>query len=127
RLSQLGARNPNLILLAYDSHGRLSRLPDSFDDVRIDLSYKLCRVEQIERLFPDQSRETLVSYAYDAHGDLAAVRDAAGHLQRPLAYDSGPRMVEHQRPTGLRCDYQLAWVDGPDWRVDPHGTNEAGD
>ncbi|WP_321862169.1 RHS repeat-associated core domain-containing protein [Pseudomonas paraveronii] len=127
RLSQLGDRNDNRILLDYDAQGRLSRLHDSFDDVRIELSYKLGRVEQIERLFPDQSRETLVSYAYDAHGDLAEVRDAAGHLQRRFAYDSGQRMVEHQRPTGLRCYYQWACVDDAEWRVVRHWTNEGDD
>ncbi|WP_443700590.1 DUF6531 domain-containing protein, partial [Pseudomonas sp.] len=120
RLSQLGDRNDNRILLDYDAQGRLSRLRDSFNDVRIELGYsqqKLGRVEQIERLFADHSRETLVSYVYDAHGDLAEVRDTAGHLQRRFAYDSGQRMVEHQRPTGLRCYYQWACVDDYEWRV----------
>ena len=75
------------------------------------------RVEQIERLYPDQSREVLASYHYDAAGDLAEVRDTAGHLQRRFAYDSGQRMVEHQRPNGLRCYYQWACVDDYEWRV----------
>jgi RHS repeat-associated protein len=127
RLSQLGDRNDNRILLDYDAQGRLSRLRDSFNDVRIELGYKLGRVEQIERLFPDQSREVLASYHYDAAGDLAEVRDAAGHLQRRFAYDSGRRMVEHQRPSGLRCYYQWACVDDAEWRVIRHWTDEGDD
>ena len=127
RLSQLGDRNDNRILLDYDAQGRLSRLRDSLNDVRIELGYKLGRLEQIERLFADHSRETLVSYAYDAHGDLAEVRDTAGHLQRRFAYDSGQRMVEHQRPTGLRCYYQWACVDDYEWRVVRHWTDEGDD
>jgi YD repeat-containing protein len=120
RLSQLGDRNDNRILLDYDAQGRLSQLHDSFNDVRIELGYKLGRVEQIERLFPDHSREVLVSYHYDAAGDLTEVCDAAGHLQRRFAYDSGQRMVEHQRPTGLRCYYQWACVEDAEWRVIRH-------
>uniref|UniRef100_UPI003C7D9AD6 DUF6531 domain-containing protein n=1 Tax=Pseudomonas veronii TaxID=76761 RepID=UPI003C7D9AD6 len=127
RLSQLGDRNDNRILLDYDAQGRLSQLHDSFNDVRIELGYKLGRVEQIERLFPDQSREVLASYHYDAAGDLAEVRDAAGHVQRRFAYDSGRRMVEHQRPAGLRCYYQWACVEDAEWRVVRHWTDEGDD
>ncbi|CAD0261634.1 type IV secretion protein Rhs [Pseudomonas veronii] len=127
RLSQLGDRNDNRILLDYDAQGRLSQLRDSFNDVRIELGYKLGRVEQIERLFPDQSREVLASYHYDAAGDLAEVRDAAGHVQRRFAYDSGQRMVEHQRPAGLRCYYQWACVEDAEWRVVRHWTDEGDD
>ena len=130
RLSQLGDRNDNRILLDYDAQGRLSQLRDPFNDVRIELGYsqqKLGRVEQIERLFPDQSREVLASYHYDAAGDLAEVRDAMGHLQRRFAYDSGRRMVEHQRPSGLRCYYQWACVDDAEWRVIRHWTDEGDD
>ena len=130
RLSQLGDRNDNRILLDYDAQGRLSQLRDPFNDVRIELGYSrqwTGRVEQIERLFPDQSREVLASYHYDAAGDLAEVRDAIGHVQRRFAYDSGQRMVEHQRPSGLRCYYQWACVDDAEWRVIRHWTDEGDD
>ena len=130
RLGQLGDRNDNRILLDYDAQGRLSQLHDSFNDVRIELGYSrqwTGRVEQIERLFPDQSREVLASYHYDAAGDLAEVRDAIGHVQRRFAYDSGQRMVEHQRPTGLRCYYQWACVEDAEWRVVRHWTDEGDD
>lgn len=121
RLSQLGDRNDNRLLFDYDVQGRLSQLRDTFNDVRIELAYSqqwFARVEQIERLYPDHSRETLASYAYDACGDLAEVRDAAGLTQRRFAYDSGQRLVEHQLPTGLRCFYQWACVDGREWLCD---------
>lgn len=121
RLSQLGDRNDNRLLFDYDVQGRLSQLRDTFNDVRIELAYSqqwFARVEQIERLYPDHSRETLASYAYDARGDLAEVRDAAGLTQRRFAYDSGQRLVEHQLPTGLRCFYQWACVDGREWLCD---------
>jgi YD repeat-containing protein len=121
RLSQLGDRNDNRLLFDYDVQGRLSQLRDTFNDVGIELAYSQqwsARVEQIERLYPDHSRETLASYAYDARGDLAEVRDAAGLTQRRFAYDSGQRLVEHQLPTGLRCFYQWACVDGREWLCD---------
>jgi len=127
RLSQLGDRNDNRLLFDYDVQGRLRQLRDTFNDVRIELAYSQqwsARVEQIERLYPDHSRETLASYAYDARGDLAEVRDAAGLTQRCFAYDSGQRLVEHQLPTGLRCFYQWACVDGREWRVTRHWTDD---
>jgi RHS repeat-associated protein len=127
RLSQLGDRNDNRLLLDYDNHGRLSRLRDTFDDVRIELGYSQQwpgRASQIERLFPDHSREILVSYAYDTHGNLTEVRDASGNSQRRFAYDDGQRMVEHQLPTGLRCFYQWDCVENREWRVVRHWTDE---
>ncbi|WP_458723883.1 RHS repeat-associated core domain-containing protein [Pseudomonas brenneri] len=129
-LSQLGDRNDNRILLDYDAQGRLSQLRDPFNDVRIELGYSQHwpgRVKHIERLFPDHSRETLASYGYDTRGDLSDVRDATGNIQRRFAYDSGQRMVEHQRPTGLRCFYQWACVDDREWRVMRHWTDEGDD
>ncbi|MBD8236691.1 RHS repeat-associated core domain-containing protein [Pseudomonas fluorescens] len=127
RLNQLGDRNDNRVVLDYDDQGRLSQLRDPLSDVRIELGYSLQwpgRVERIERLYLDHSRETLASYGYDAHGDLAEVRDVDGHVQRRFAYDSGQRMVEHQLPTGLRCFYQWACVDDYEWRVIRHWTDE---
>ena len=55
-----------------------------------------------------------------------AVRDANGHVQRRFAYGNNQHMVEHQRPTGLRCFYQWACVDDAEWRVVRHWT-DAGD
>ncbi|MFL1416414.1 RHS repeat-associated core domain-containing protein [Pseudomonas fildesensis] len=127
RLSQLGDRNDNRILLDYDAQGRLGQLHDPFNDVRVELGYSQQwpgRVAHIDRLFADHSRETLVSYAYDTRGDLAEVRDTTGHLQRRFAYDSGQRMVEHQLPTGLRCYYEWACVEDTEWRVVRHWTDE---
>ncbi|MCM2363684.1 RHS repeat-associated core domain-containing protein [Pseudomonas sp. SR18] len=130
RLNQLGDRNHNRVWLDYDTQGRLSRLRDTLDDVQIELGYSQqwpARVAQIERLFPDHSRETVASYTYDGQGNLADVRDAVGHVQRRFAYDSGQRMTEHQRPTGLRCFYQWACVDDREWRVVRHWTDEGDD
>ncbi|MCR8661782.1 DUF6531 domain-containing protein [Pseudomonas carnis] len=127
RLSQLGDRNDNRIFLDYDIQGRLSHLRDTFDHVRVELVYSQqwpARVEQVKRLYPDHSRETLVSYGYDARGDLAEVRDTDANVQRRFTYDSGQRMVEHQLPTGLRCYYQWDCVDGSEWRVVRHWTDE---
>ena len=130
RLSELGDRNDNRILLDYDAQGRLSQLRDPFNEVRIELGYSQQwpgRVEHIERLYLDHSRETLASYGYDTCGDLSGVRDATGNIQRRFAYDSGQRMVEHQRPAGLRCFYQWTCVDDREWRVVRHWTDEGDD
>ncbi|MCY6249691.1 RHS repeat protein, partial [Salmonella enterica subsp. enterica serovar 1,4,[5],12:i:-] len=81
-------------------------------------------VSRIERLYPDQRREVLVSYGYDAAGNLAQVRDATDQVQRRFAYDAGRRMVEHQLPTGLRCFYEWVLVEGLEWRVVRHWTDE---
>ncbi|MFJ7144576.1 RHS repeat-associated core domain-containing protein [Pseudomonas protegens] len=127
RLSQLGDRNDNRIHLDYDSDGRLGRLRDTFDQVQVELIYSPQwpgRVAQIQRLYPDQQREVLASYAYDSQGDLAEVRDASQQLQRHFAYDSARRMVEHWLPTGLRCFYEWAWIDEREWRVVRHYTDE---
>jgi RHS repeat-associated protein len=127
RLTQLGDRNDNRIYLDYDAEGRLIQLRDTFDALCVSLAYSAQwprRVERIERLFSDQTREVLASYAYDAVGDLAEVRDALGAVQRRFAYDSGRRMVEHQLPTGLRCFYDWALSDGREWRVVRHWTDE---
>ncbi|WP_191490210.1 RHS repeat-associated core domain-containing protein [Pseudomonas sp. FEN] len=127
RLSQLGDRNDNRIHLDYDESGRLVRLRDTFDLLQVELIYSAQwprRVSQIERLYPDQQREVLVSYAYDRSGDLAEVRDSLGQVQRRFAYDNGRRMVEHQLPTGLRCFYQWALIENLEWRVVRHWTDD---
>jgi RHS repeat-associated protein len=127
RLSQLGDRNDNRIYLDYDEHGRLQRLRDTFDLIVVELTYDLQwprRVACIERLFADQQREVLSRYQYDTSGDLAQVQDALGNVQRRFAYDAGRRMVEHQRPAGLRCFYEWALVDQQEWRVVHHWTDD---
>lgn len=71
RLTQLGDRNDNRIYLDYDAEGRLDRLRDTFDQLRVALVYSLKwsrRVERIERIFADQSTELLATYAYDKSG-----------------------------------------------------------
>ncbi|WP_434650505.1 RHS repeat-associated core domain-containing protein [Pseudomonas sp. D1-2] len=124
RLSQLGDRNDNRIHLDYDDAGRLVRLRDTFDLVQVELIREGERVSRIERLYPDQSREVLVSYAYDAACNLAEVRDAGNQMQRRFSYDAGQRMVEHQLPTGLRCFYEWALIESQEWRVVRHWTDE---
>ncbi|MFW9266867.1 RHS repeat-associated core domain-containing protein [Pseudomonas sp. NR3] len=124
RLSQLGDRNENRIHLDYDDAGRLVRLRDTFDLVQVELIREGERVSRIERLYPDQSREVLVSYAYDAACNLAEVRDAGNQMQRRFSYDAGQRMVEHQLPTGLRCFYEWALIQSQEWRVVRHWTDE---
>ena len=126
RLTQLGDRNDNRIYLDYDESGRLVRLRDTFDLVQVQLIYSATwpnRVSQIERLYPDRPNELLVSYTYDLRGDLAQVLDTSGHTQRRFAYDD-QRLVEHQLSVGLRCFYQWAQVDGREWRVVRHWTDE---
>ena len=127
RLTQLGDRNDNRIYLDYDAEGRLIQLRDTFDALCVSLAYSAQwprRVERVERLFGNQTREVLASYAYDAFGDLAEVRDALGAVQRRFAYDTRRRMVEHRLPTGLRCFYDWALIDGREWRVVRHWTDE---
>ncbi|RZI32750.1 RHS repeat-associated core domain-containing protein [Pseudomonas orientalis] len=124
RLSQLGDRNDNRIYLDYDAAGQLMALRDTFDLVRVELIREQGRVDRIERLYPDHRREVLVSYGYDEAGDLAEVRDATDQVQRRFAYDAGRRMVEHQLPTGLRCFYEWGLIEGVEWRVTGHWTNE---
>ncbi|WP_413793244.1 MULTISPECIES: RHS repeat-associated core domain-containing protein [unclassified Pseudomonas] len=124
RLSQLGDRNDNRIHLDYDDAGRLVRLRDTFERVQVELIREGERVTHIERLYPDQSREVLVSYVYDAANTLAEVRDATGQVQRRFRYDAGQRMVEHQLPTGLHCFYEWALIDDQEWRVVRHWTDE---
>jgi len=124
RLSQLGDRNDNRIHVDYDEAGRLIRLRDTFDLVQVELIRDQGHVARLERLYPDQRREVLVSYDYDTAGNLALVRDATGQVQRRFSYDSGRRMVEHQLPTGLRCFYEWALVDCLEWRVVRHWTDE---
>ncbi|MCE0460047.1 RHS repeat-associated core domain-containing protein [Pseudomonas uvaldensis] len=124
RLSQLGDRNDNRIHLDYDEAGRLVRLRDTFDLVQVELIREHERVVRLERLYPDQQREVLVSYAYDAANNLAEVRDTTGQVQRRFNYDAGRRMVEHQLPTGLRCFYEWASIENQEWRVTRHWTDE---
>ncbi|WP_395609955.1 RHS repeat-associated core domain-containing protein [Pseudomonas sp. B22129] len=124
RLSQLGDRNDNRIHVDYDEAGRLVRLRDTFDLVQVELIHDQGHLARIERLYPDQRREVLVSYGYDTAGNLAQVRDATGQVQRRFAYDAGRRMVEHQLPAGLRCFYDWALVEGVEWRVVRHWTDE---
>ncbi|MHA4970424.1 RHS repeat-associated core domain-containing protein [Pseudomonas extremorientalis] len=124
RLSQLGDRNDNRIHVDYDAAGQLVRLRDTFDLVQVELIRDQGQLARIERLYPDQRREVLVSYGFDAQGNLAEVRDTTGQVQRRFAYDSGQRMVEHQLPTGLRCFYEWALVEDLEWRVVRHWTDE---
>ncbi|AVE06208.1 type IV secretion protein Rhs [Pseudomonas palleroniana] len=124
RLSQLGDRNDNRIHVDYDEAGHLVRLRDTFDLVQVELIRDQGFLVRIERLYPDQRRETLVSYNFDAQGNLAEVRGATGQVQRRFAYDSGRRMVEHQLPTGLRCFYEWALGEDLEWRVVRHWTDE---
>ncbi|WP_339492608.1 DUF6531 domain-containing protein, partial [Pseudomonas rhizophila] len=124
RLSQLGDRNDNRIFFDYDAAGRLIRLRDTFDLVQVELIRERERVTRIERLYPDQQREVLVSYAYDTANNLSEVRDATGQVQRRFSYDAGQRMLEHQLPTGLRCFYEWALVEDQEWRVVRHWTDE---
>ncbi|MGY2142755.1 RHS repeat-associated core domain-containing protein [Pseudomonas azotoformans] len=124
RLTQLGDRNDNRIHVDYDEAGRLVRLRDTFDLVQVELIRDQGLLARIERLYPDQRREVLVSYGFDTAGNLAEVRDATGQVQRRFAYDSGRRMVEHQLPTGLRCFYEWSLVEGLEWRVVRHWTDE---
>ncbi|MBN2976468.1 RHS repeat-associated core domain-containing protein, partial [Pseudomonas lactucae] len=124
RLGQLGDRNDNRVHIDYDEAGRLIRLRDTFDLVQVELIRDQGHVVRLERLYPDQRREVLVSYGYDAIGNLAEVRDATGQVQRRFSYDAGRRMVEHQLPTGLRCFYEWALVENAEWRVVRHWTDE---
>ncbi|MBO0492300.1 RHS repeat-associated core domain-containing protein [Pseudomonas sp. Marseille-Q1929] len=124
RLSQLGDRNDNRIHIDYDEAGHLVRLRDTFDLVQVELVRGQGQLARLERVYPDQRREVLVSYGYDTAGSLAEVRDATGQVQRRFAYDNGQRMVEHQRPTGLRCFYEWACVENLEWRVVRHWTDE---
>ena len=124
RLGQLGDRNDNRIYIDYDEAGHLVRLRDTFDLVQVEWVRDQSQVARIERIYPDQRREVLVSYGYDTTGNLAEVRDATGQVQRRFAYDNGQRMVEHQLPTGLRCFYEWACVENLEWRVVRHWTDE---
>ncbi len=124
RLSQLGDRNDNRIHIDYDEAGHLVRLRDTFDLVQVELVREQGQLARIERLYPDQRREVLVSYGYDMAGSLAQVSDATGQVQRRFAYDNGRRMIEHQLPTGLRCFYEWALVENLEWRVVRHWTDE---
>ncbi|AZF40087.1 Rhs-family protein [Pseudomonas sp. R4-39-08] len=124
RLTQLGDRNDNRIYLDYNETSQLLRLRDTFDRVKVELIREQGRVTCIERVFPDESRELLVSYRYDIAGSITEVGDACGQLKRQFAYDKGRRMVEHQLPTGLRCFYEWAFIDGTEWRVVRHWTDE---
>lgn len=124
RLSQLGDRNDNRIYLDYDEKGLLFRLRDTFDRIQVELTREHGRLSHIERVHADHRRETLARYSFDAAGDLTIVSDATEQIQRRFAYDSGRRMVEHQLPTGLRCFYEWALVDGVEWRVVRHWTDE---
>ena len=96
RLSQLGDRNDNRIVLDYDAQGRLSQLRDTFNDVRVELGYShqwAGRVEHLERVYADHSRETLASYAYDMRADLCEVRDATGHLPQERHLLGNPELI----------------------------------
>ncbi|KRP72963.1 type IV secretion protein Rhs [Pseudomonas paralactis] len=137
RLHLLGDRNEGRIFLDYDAQGRLCRLRDTHDLMHVDLIYTVehpGRVSHIERRYLRQDHfnarsDVLVSYRYDSNGDLAEVLDAQSTTQRRFAYDARRRLVEHQLPSGLRCFYQWAEVEGPggpEWRVSRHWT-DAGD
>lgn len=127
RLTQIGDRNDNRLHLQYDASERLIALHDSLNVLRLNLGYSSqwpSRVSHIERLLADDTRELLASYAYDPCGDLIEVRDDAGNVLRRFAYDSGQRMVEHQLPSGLRCFYDWALIEGREWRVVGHHTDD---
>jgi RHS repeat-associated protein len=126
RLNQLGDRNDNRIHVDYDDQGRLTQLSDTYDVPRVALVYSgrwPRRVERIERVLADATRETLVSYGHDHLGDLAEVRDGLDNVVRRFVYHER-RMVEHQLPTGLRCFYEWDWVGGREWRVVRHWTDD---
>ncbi|OQR34104.1 type IV secretion protein Rhs [Pseudomonas sp. Bc-h] len=126
RLTQLGDRNDNRIYLDYDQQGRLIQLRDTFDVLRVTLVYSVRwpqRVETIERVLNDETREALASYDYDDSGDLVEVRDALRQIQRNFSYQNR-RMVEHRLPTGLRCFYEWGLVDDSEWRVVHHWTDD---
>ena len=119
RLSQLGDRNDNRVLLDYDDLGRLRGLRDAFGLVELLLHYSdawPARLSHIERRFGDGDSVRLVSYGYDTAGQLADVRAANGHITRRFDYDAGLRMTGHQLPTGLRCYYEWALAEDG-WRV----------
>ncbi len=124
RLTQLGDRNDNRIYLDYEHDGRLCRLRDTYDLVQVELTYELARVSRVDRVYDDQTREVLATYGFDSKGDLAETRDAGGQVQRRFVYDTGRRMSEHLLPTGLRCFYEWGLVDGLEWRVVRHWTDE---
>ncbi len=128
RLSQVGDRNDNRIFLDYDSQGRLCRLRDTFDQVRVTLIYSdqwPRRVSHVDHQAADGHTRRLASYRYDASGDLAQVLDGAGQVLRSFAYDPARRMIEHRTGSGLHCVYQ--WAEHDDgWRVVRHWT-DAGD
>lgn len=124
RLSQRGDRNDKRCHIDYDEAWRLVRLRDTFGLVQIELIRDQEHLTHIERLYPDQRREVLVSYGYDAAGNLVEVRDATGQVQRRFAYDVGRRMVEHRLPTELRCFYEWALIEDLEWRVVRHWTDE---
>ena len=137
RLHLLGDRNEGRIFLEYNAQGRLCRLRDTHDLMHVDLIYSVehpGRVSHIERRYLRQDHfdarsDVLVSYRYDSNGDLAEVLDAQSTTQRRFAYDASRRLIEHQLPSGLRCFYQWAEVEGPggpEWRVSRHWT-DAGD
>jgi RHS repeat-associated protein len=126
RLTELGDRNDNRIFLDYDDLGRLIHVCDTYNIVRLLLVYSprwQRRIEQIERVYIDETREVLARYDYDAQGQLAQVWDALGQTQRRFVYHE-QRMVEHQLPSGLRCFYQWALIDECEWRVVQHWTDE---
>ncbi|MBZ9664121.1 DUF6531 domain-containing protein [Pseudomonas sp. LMG 31766] len=130
RLSKLGDRNDNRLLLEYDATGRLRAVRDGHNQLCIELiadARHPQRLGRVERLFADARREVLVAYDYDAQGDLSEVRDDKGQVLRRFVYDSGRRLIEHQRPTGLRCFYEwseLHGADGREWRVTRHWTDD---
>ncbi|WP_268801098.1 RHS repeat-associated core domain-containing protein [Pseudomonas huanghezhanensis] len=126
RLTELGDRNDNRIFLDYDEIGRLIHVRDTYNIVRLLLRYSLRwprRIDQVKRVYVDETREVLASYAYDAQGDLAQVQDALGQTQRRFVYHE-QRMVEHRLPSGLRCFYQWALIDEREWRVVQHWTDD---
>ncbi|MEQ7922637.1 RHS repeat-associated core domain-containing protein [Xanthomonas sp. WHRI 1810A] len=126
RLTQLGDRNDNRIFLDYDEAGRLIHVRDTFNIVRLRVVYSAQwprRVSHLERLYVDDRREVLARYDYDAQGNLIEVTDALGQTRRQFVYRE-QRMVEHRLPSGLRCFYQWALIEGREWRVVEHWTDE---
>ncbi|MBP8170781.1 MAG: RHS domain-containing protein [Pseudomonas sp.] len=131
RLTKLGDRNDNRLLLAYDDQGRLARIGDGANQIRLELIYASHpqRVVRAERVYADARREVLARYEYDAAGDLSEVFDGDNLLLRRFAYDSQRHMIEHQQTTGQRCFYEwteLTGAAGRERRVARHWT-DAGD
>lgn len=133
RLTMLGDRNDNRVLLHYDDQGRLVALSDRDERVRVELVYDVrhpSRVARLERCYPDERRQLLAGYEYTDQGQLREVSDANGQVQRRFAYDPQGRLTAHQLPTGLGCFYhwdEFHEAGRTESRVVRHWTSEGED